>query len=115
MKPTATAISMALILLPSLWLIQPQAACAQDSGPSSFRSQGAYIKITKNFYDALRNEAKSQDRVYGEGGGGDSDEYLRRIEISTRFMVETNLRIMAQQEKMIHLLETLVRKNKKRP
>lgn len=111
MKPIATAIALAMMLLPSLLLIRAQTVSAQDSNAPTFRPRGAYIKITKDFYRELQNEKKSRDRIYGQG---QSDEYLRRIEVSTRFMVETNLRILEQQEKMIRLLESLVRENGKR-
>jgi hypothetical protein len=112
MKPITATITMAMMLLASLWLIQPGTASAQDGGTSGFHSRGAYINITKDFYRELQNEGKNQDRIYGQGS---SDEYLRRIEVSTRFMVETNLRILEQQEKMIRLLEALTRKNGKHP
>ncbi len=114
MKTTATFIASFMILLPSLWLILPQAAGAQETNSSTFQPKGAYLKITEDFYRALQNEGKNQDRVYGEGQG-QSDEYLRRIEVSTRFMVETNLRILQQQQRIIRLLQrSLDRKNGKR-
>jgi hypothetical protein len=57
------------------------------------------IELTEDFYRALRNETAktySTDR---------HDEYLRQISVSTKFMVETNLRIIEQQARMIELLE----------
>jgi hypothetical protein len=41
-----------------------------------------------------------------------SETHLRQIAISTRFMVETNLQILRQQEKMIELLEEIRSKAK---
>lgn len=43
--------------------------------------------------------AKSMDR-----------EYLREIAVSTRYMVESNLKIIKQQERMIELLEKMSKK-----
>jgi len=59
------------------------------------------LQLTEDFYRALRDEGAktySTDR---------SDEYLRQIAVSTRFMVETNLRLLQQQERIIQLLEDL--------
>jgi pyruvate-formate lyase len=55
--------------------------------------------LTEDFYRALRNEGT---KTYTTGG---QDEYLRQIAVSTKFMVETNLRIIEQQARMIELLE----------
>lgn len=57
------------------------------------------IELTEEFYRALRNE---DTRTYTTEK---KDEYLRQIAVSTKFMVETNLRIIEQQARMIELLE----------
>jgi hypothetical protein len=57
------------------------------------------LQLTEDFYHALRAEGT---KTYATD---QSDEYLRQIAVSTRFMVETNLRLMQQQERIISLLE----------
>ena len=69
-----------------------------DSG-SNERRQKITIELTEEFYRALRNEGS---RTYSTER---QDEYLRQIAVSTKFMVETNLRIIEQQARMIELLE----------
>ncbi len=61
--------------------------------------EGVYIKLTKDFYDSLKS---SGNITYSNDP---SIEYLRQIAVSTKFMVETNLQILKQQEKIIQLLE----------
>jgi hypothetical protein len=61
--------------------------------------EGVYIKLTKDFYDAIKN---SSDVTYSNDP---SVEYLRQIAISAKFMVETNIQILKQQERIIQLLE----------
>jgi hypothetical protein len=57
------------------------------------------LQLTEDFYRALRAEGT---KTYATDR---SDDYLRQIAVSTRFMVETNLRLMQQQERIINLLE----------
>ncbi|MBW2369550.1 MAG: hypothetical protein JRH15_16895 [Deltaproteobacteria bacterium] len=63
---------------------------------------GVFIELTDDFYRALKNDRSMENRVYTNRV---ADEYLRQIAISTRYMVETNLRILDQQDKIIQLLE----------
>ena len=69
--------------------------------------KGLYIELNKEFYEALKEEATSGTKVYSNNP---SEEYLRQIAISSRFIVETNLQIIKQQESMIELLQTLLDK-----
>ena len=71
--------------------------------------EGVYIELTKEFYEALQNNGYGKTKTYSNDP---SKDYLKQIAVSTRFMVETNLQILKQQEKMIQLLEDLNRKNK---
>lgn len=57
------------------------------------------VHLTESFYRALRQEG---DATYTTKA---ADEYLRQIAVSTKFMVETNLRIIRQQARIIELLE----------
>ena len=59
------------------------------------------LQLTEDFYRALRSEGA---KTYAAGS---SDEYLRQIAVSTRFMVETNLQLIEQQKRIIQLLEEL--------
>ena len=59
------------------------------------------LHLTEDFYRALRSEGV---KTYATGS---SDEHLRQIAVSTRFMVETNLQLIEQQKRIIQLLEEL--------
>ena len=69
--------------------------------------KGLYIELNKEFYEALKEEGTGGSKVYSNNP---SQEYLRQIAISSRFIVETNLQIIKQQESMIELLQTLLEK-----
>jgi hypothetical protein len=66
---------------------------------SQDRRRKMTIELTDDFYRALRNEGTKTFSTDPQ------DEYLRQIAVSTKFMVETNLRIIEQQARMIELLE----------
>lgn len=66
---------------------------------SKERRNRVTIELTEDFYRALRNEGTKTYSTERE------NEYLRQIAVSTKFMVETNLRIIEQQSRMIELLE----------
>jgi len=53
------------------------------------------------------NDSSSGTRL---STGTGSSEYLRQIAVSSRFMVESNLKILEQQEKMVKLLQEIARK-----
>jgi hypothetical protein len=74
---------------------------AQDQHPVN-PPDGIYIKLTRDFYEALKGEGGARTKVYTNDP---SIEYLRQIAISSKFMVETNLQIMRQQARIIQLLE----------
>ena len=63
---------------------------------------GIYLELTKEFYEALKLGA----RVYSNDP---SQEYLRQISISSKFVVETNLRILEQQERIVKKLDQILR------
>jgi hypothetical protein len=85
--------------------------CAQEAGPKSPIPKGLYIELNKEFYEALKEEGTGGTKVYSNNP---SEEYLRQIAISSRFIVETNLQIIRQQENMIELLRTLSGREGKR-
>jgi hypothetical protein len=74
------------------------------------QSENVYIELTRDFYEAMRDGERDGKRVYGNDP---SAEYLREISVSSRFIVESNLQILRQQERVIALLEKMVEKNSK--
>ncbi len=89
-------LTAALAVSP-LWQTPAEETDIHGHGP------GIHLELTEAFYRALREEAGTGGKVYDNRPDGG---YLREIAVSTRFMVETNLRILAQQEKIIQLLES---------
>jgi hypothetical protein len=85
----------------SLW---PAWAIAQDQKPAP-PPAGIYIELTEDFYRAL-NQAHTQDSGRLTTSPL-SDEYLRQIAVSAKFMVETNLQLLRQQERVLQLLEDI--------
>jgi hypothetical protein len=88
----------------------PVATHSQDNNTNTRLPEGVYIKLTQDFYEALKNEGSGGAKVYTNNP---SNEYLKQIAISTKFMVETNLEILKQQEKMNQMLHSLLKDKKK--
>ncbi len=65
--------------------------------------EGVYIDLNKEFYEALQG-GTTTTRTYGSDP---QQDYLRRIAVSTEYMVRTNLTVIQQQERIINLLESL--------
>lgn len=80
-------------------------AYAQDSASTISHPDGLYIELTKEFYESLLAEERGGDRIYSNDP---STGYLKEISISMRFMVETNLQILKQQERILHLLQSVL-------
>lgn len=102
-----------LILLGALILsvpVIPPSTYAQDSDPAIPGTNGLYIELTREFYEALLAKNQRGDRLYSNDPSAD---YLQEISISMRFMVETNLQILRQQEKILQLLQSAVKDKKK--
>ena len=78
---------------------------------ASFSSDygGIFLKLTEDFYRVLREESEAGTRTYGTDT---SEEYLRQIAISAKFMVENNLQILRQQETIIRLLQSFCTKKR---
>ena len=94
-------------LILSVLLLGQGLLYAQEEGANRRIPKGLYIELNKDFYEALKEEGTGQTKVYSNNP---SEEYLRQIAISSRFIVETNLQIIRQQENMIELLQTLLEK-----
>jgi hypothetical protein len=93
-----------LLLAAALLLSIGSSAPAGDGPPRDGRSPAVFLDISEAFYRAL--EARDRgERVSGTDTAAMADEYLRQIAVSTRYMVETNLQLLRQQERIIQLLE----------
>jgi hypothetical protein len=79
----------------------------RDSGKHSTLPEGIYLELTKDFYEALRDEGGRGAKVYSNDP---SAGYLKEIAVSSRFMVQTNLEILRQQEAMNQMLRRLLEK-----
>lgn len=97
---TVTYIASAVFLL-CLFVIQGAEAMAAED-----RDTKIEMELTESFYRALRAEGT---KTYSTD---QSEEYLRQIAVSSRFAVESNLKIIKHQERIIELLEA-IKKNRK--
>lgn len=104
MKPrcVVSIFAAGLLSIPLYWLTMSDVAAEQRSSRQVAREKEIYIGLTEDFYRALQSESDSGNRVYGDRK---SDEYLRQIAVSAKFMVETNLRLLEMQARIIELLE----------
>jgi len=107
-KQTCIVFSVGLIL--GILLFGSVTGYGQEAGSKISVPEGVYIKLTREFYQALRDEGDRGTRLYSNDP---SVEYLKQISISTRFIVETNLQILKQQERIIQLLQSLQGDKKK--
>ena len=98
-----------LAVLMGILLLLPAMGNGQDVVESDLLDRGIFIKLTEDFYHALREESDRRTTTYSTDR---SDEYLRQIAVSAKFMVETNLHILKQQDTIIRLLESLNKKRK---
>ena len=108
MKPSIVLGTLAVVSC--LLAFSPHAGkevYGRDSGKQSQLPEGVYLELTKDFYEALRDEAVRGVKVYSDDP---SAEYLKEIAVSSRFMVQTNLEILRQQEEMNQMLRRLLEK-----
>ncbi len=92
-----------LIGMAALLTVPVTGAVAADDPPAKVIE----VELTESFYKALRAEGT---RTYSTDK---SEEYLRQISVSARYAVESNLRIIKQQERIIELLEELNQQKKR--
>lgn len=105
MKPSLlTALFAAVICLLAL---SPHASVDVYGGDSQNLPRGVYLELTKDFYETLRDEGDRGAKVYSNDP---SAQYLKEIAVSSRFMVQTNLEILRQQEAMNEMLRRLLEK-----
>lgn len=91
-----------LILYPLIFmivLIAPFIVTGQNK-PDTPLPEGVYLELNKEFYEALKSKKKTYSNNPSEG-------YLRDISVSSKFIVDTNLQIIKQQEEIIRLLRSI--------
>lgn len=71
--------------------------------------EGVYLKLTKDYYEHLRNPGQGAVKTYPNEP---AEGYLKELAVSARFVVETNLQILKQQERIIQLLQDILDKQK---
>ncbi len=94
-----TASMLTAVMLMPIFLLPPPVS-SEERGKIDL-PEGVYLELTRDFYEAL----KQGDKVYTNDP---SQEYLRRISVSSRFMVETNLKILEQQERILRKLDQVL-------
>ncbi len=102
--------SIFVVLLLGFLLLGQGFLLSRHAGSERAVPKGIWLKLDKDFYEALKAEGNGGDKVYSNSP---SEDYLRQIAVSSRFMVETNLQILKQQESMIQLLQSLLEKSKR--
>jgi len=105
---TQNKISITIIIL-IIPLLLPAIVFCGDISDHHHAPFGIYINLSDEFYRAL-NEDNQNNKIYSNQK---SDEYLRQIAVSSRFVVESNLQILKQQEEIIQLLKDIKIANKK--
>ena len=95
------ALVCTIVLLTCLWL---QNVPESEAARPVIGFEGVRIELTRDFYEALRQEGSTGSRTYSNDP---RNEYLRRIAVSSEFAVKTNLTIIEQQDRIIKLLEAL--------
>lgn len=75
-----------------------------SAGEGSMSYKSPYVVLSGEFFQAMKKLANS-----GVVTGDPQQQYLEQIAVAQRFMVKTNLTLIQQNEKIIHLLEELNR------
>ena len=91
-----------------IWILGVFDGYSQEKVSRRPKSYGIYIDLTEDYYRALQEDPHRSSRKYYDNM---ADEYLRQISVSTKFMVETNLQILKQQEQILELLQSVTKKN----
>jgi hypothetical protein len=99
-----------LVLIIALSLAPVPAVAEEVNRPRSTDIE-MHLDLTRQFYEALRQADNGNTRSLGTN---DSETYLQQISVSTRFMVETNLRLLKEQAEIRALLQELVAASRKR-
>jgi hypothetical protein len=81
------------------------AAWAEEAPSPTSTEVEIHLDLTRQFYEALERTQATQSRSLSTDR---SERYLEQIAVSTRFMVETNLRLLKQQAEIKALLNELL-------
>lgn len=76
----------------------------RPNSPYPYPPAGIWLQMTEDFYRALNDDTQTGGKTLTTDR---SEDYLSQIAISTRYTVETNFRILQQQERIIQLLESI--------
>ena len=101
----------AVLLVAGLILVsKPLPAAAQAAAPGTGAGAGAgrapYVILTGEFWEAMEKLSRSQANTYGDR----QEPLLEKIAVASEFVVKTNLTLIRQNDRIIHLLEELNRK-----
>jgi hypothetical protein len=66
----------------------------------------AFIPLNKEFFEAMEKLSRDNGATYGDR----QEPLLEQIAVASKFVVKTNLTLIKQNERIIHLLEELNRK-----
>ena len=88
------------LLLPA---VMPPAA-AQTAG--DYYGNRPFLVLDKDFWQAMEKLSRENSTTYGD----QTQPLLQQIALSSQFVVKTNLTLIKQNERIIHLLEELNRK-----
>lgn len=96
------------IILVIILSLAPFPTCAEEGNRNRIRSTDIemHLDLTRQFNAAMREADNGHTRSLGTNY---SEIYLRQIAVSTRFMVETNLRILKEQAEIRAVLEDLLK------
>ena len=94
-------VALTILLASILWGATEILGLNAEASPRG----GTLLLLDKEFYEALQEDSKTNTYSTDK-----NREYLRQISVSTKYMVETNFRILEQQERIIQLLQFLAEK-----
>jgi hypothetical protein len=91
--------------------VLPASASAEESSVSAAPTTELelHLDLTRQFYEALRQTETTRGRRLSTDRDH-AERYLEQIAISTRFMVETNLRLLKEQAETKALLQELLQR-----
>jgi hypothetical protein len=108
-KPGFTNMIVLAVFFVGVIIWTPAVTYSRDSYSDNRLPEGVYIKLTKDFYEALQNTGTEGVKTYSNDP---SNAYLKEIAVSARFLVETNLQILKQQEEIIQLMRSFMETKK---
>jgi len=100
----------AVFLATGLILSAMSLTAAGQSGttpaPGTGTGRGSYVILTGEFWQAMEKLSRADASTYGDR----QEPLLEKIAVSSQFVVQTNLTLIKQNDRIIQLLEELNRK-----